>query len=131
MSQENVEIVHQAFECFARRDKLGWFELCDPEVEAVPIGDWPEKEMRGRESVWGFLEAADEPWEPGPYEASEISEGSNTVAVRMRRKLRGRSSGVEVDYDYWAVFTFRDGKIARTEWFEGRDDALEAAGLRE
>ena len=131
MSQENVEHVHQAFDAFARRDKAGWFALCDPEVEAVPVGDWPEKEIRGRESAWDFLVAADEPWEPGPYEADEISEGTDTVAVRMRRKLRGRSSGVEVDYDYWAVFTFRDGKIARTEWFEGRAEALEAAGLRE
>jgi ketosteroid isomerase-like protein len=57
MSQENVEVVHQAFDAFARRDKTGWSELCDPVVEAVPVGDWPEKEIRGRESVWEFLVA--------------------------------------------------------------------------
>ena len=53
------------------------------------------------------------------------------IAARMRRKLRGKSSGVEVEYDYWVVFTFRDGMFARAEWFEGRQEALAAAGLSE
>jgi ketosteroid isomerase-like protein len=55
----------------------------------------------------------------------------NVATIASAFTRRGRSSGVEVDYDYWAVFTFRDGKIVRTEWFEGRDAALEAAGLSE
>ena len=131
MSQENVERMHQSFDAFAGRDKAGWSELCDPALEAVPVGEWPEKQVRGRDSVWDFLIATDEPREPGDYEAAEVSEGQDTVAVRMRRNFRGRASGVEVDYDYWAVFTFRDGKIVRTEWFEGRAVALEAAGLSE
>jgi ketosteroid isomerase-like protein len=29
------------------------------------------------------------------------------------------------------VWTFRDGRIARLEMYADRDDALEAAGLRE
>jgi ketosteroid isomerase-like protein len=131
MSRRNVERVRQSFDTFARRDQAGWSELCDPAIEVVPVGDWPESEIRGREAVWGFLVAADEPWEPGPYEAAEVSEGRDTVAVRMRRMLRGRSSGAEVEYDYWAVFTFREGMITRVEWFGGREEALEAAGLRE
>ena len=131
MSGENVERMRQSVDAFARRDKAGWSELCDPAVEAVPVGDWPEKQIRGREAVWAFLVATDEPWKPGPYEAAEVSEGRDAVAARLRRRLRGRASGVEVDYDYWAVFTFRDRKIARVEWFDERDEALEAAGLRE
>jgi ketosteroid isomerase-like protein len=49
----------------------------------------------------------------------------------MRRDLRGKSSGVEVEYDYWVVFTFHGGLVARAEWFEDRQEALEAAGLSE
>jgi ketosteroid isomerase-like protein len=131
MSQENVESVKRSLETFAKRDRAGWSELCGSEVEAVPVGEWPEGEIRGREAVWDFLLAADEPWEPGAFEATEISDGPDTVATRMRRKLRGRSSGAEVDYDYWAVFTFRNGKVIRVQWFDKRAEALEAAGLRE
>jgi ketosteroid isomerase-like protein len=131
MSQENVERVRRCFEAFAQRDRAGWSEFCDREIKAVPVGEWPEGEIHGREAVWDFLVAADEPWKPGRYEAAEVSDGPDTVAVRMRRKLRGRSSGVEVDYDYWAVFTFRNGKAIRVQWFDGREEALEAAGLSE
>ena len=131
MSQENVDKVQRALDAFTRRDKAAWCELTDPGVEAVPVGDWPEGEIRGQDAVWDFLLASDEPWEPGPYEAIEAVDGDDAAAVRLQRRLRGRSSGVEVEYDYWAVFTFRDGKVIRTEWFEARDDALEAAGLSE
>jgi ketosteroid isomerase-like protein len=59
---------------------------------------------------------------------TDAVEGDRGVAVRLQRRLQGKSSGVEVDYDYWAVFTFRDGNLSRAEWFDARSDALEAAG---
>jgi ketosteroid isomerase-like protein len=104
--------------------------LTDPEVEAIPIGDWPETEIRGRDAVWDFLVSVDEPWESGRFELSEVIEGDNRVVARQRRDLRGKASGVEVTYDYWVVLTFSDGLCCRAEWFETRDEALEAAGLR-
>jgi ketosteroid isomerase-like protein len=131
MSQENVRRMIEALDAFARRDQARWSRFCDPEVEAVPVGDWPEREIRGIESVWDFLVATDEPWEPGAYEVVEVHSGRDTVAARMWRKLRGKSSGAEVDYDYWAVLSFRDEVIIRVEWFNHRRDALEAAGLSE
>jgi ketosteroid isomerase-like protein len=132
MSQENVERMHRAFDAFARRDKVAWLELCDPDVEFAPVGDWPETDpIRGREAGWDFLVAADEPWERGPYEVVEVIDGDDKVVARQRRDLRGKSSGVEVEYDYWLVLTFRDGKALRGEWFANRETALEAAGLRE
>jgi ketosteroid isomerase-like protein len=131
MSQENVERVQRALDAFARRDEVAWSALCDPDVRAVPVADWPEKEIQGREAVWGFLVASDEPWEPGPYEIGEVVDEAGMAVVRLRRDLRGRSSGAEVEYDYWAVFTFREGKVVRVAWFGARDEALEAAGLQE
>ena len=131
MSQENVESVQRSLEAFAQRDQAGWSEVCDPEVEAIPIGDWPEGRIQGREAVWDFFLKVEEPWEPGRYELVEASEGEDTVAGRMRRDLRGKASGVEVTYDYWVVFTFSNGLCSRVEWFEARDQALKAAGLSE
>jgi ketosteroid isomerase-like protein len=131
MSHENVETMRRGFDAFARGDKAAWFETCDPEIEVTPVGDWPETDpIRGREAAWNFFVATDEPWEPGPYELVEVIEGDDKVLARQRRDLRGKSSGIEVEYDYWTVFTFRDGKAHRLEWFAGRDEALEAAGLR-
>jgi ketosteroid isomerase-like protein len=131
MSEENVERMRHAQAAFERRDKDAWNALVHPEIEVVPIGDWPEGHIQGREEVWGFFAAVEELWERGTYELDEVSAGGDQVAARMRRAMRGQSSGVEVEYDYWVVFTFRDGLFARAEWFENRQDALEAAGLRE
>jgi|SRR6185295_540840 len=132
MSRENVEVVRESLEAFARRDRAAWYELCDPNLEAVPVGDWPEGEkIRGREAVWDFMVAADEPWEPGSYEMVEVIDANDNVVTRIQRDMRGTSSGVEVHYDYWLVATFRNGKALRLEWFERRGDALQAAGLSE
>ena len=132
MSQENVEIVRESLEAFARRDKAAWSELCDPNLEVVPIGDWPEGEkLRGEEAVWDFMVTSDEPWKPGSYEMVEVMDNDENVVTRLKRDMQGKSSGVEVHYDYWLVLTSRYGKALRLEWFEKRDDALEAAGLSE
>jgi ketosteroid isomerase-like protein len=44
--------------------------------------------------------------------------------------LSGRS-GAEVEFNYWCVVTFRQGRIVREHWFADRAEALEAAGLSE
>ena len=132
MSQENVETVRESLQAFARREKAAWYERCDPSLEVVPVGDWPEgEEIRGREAAWDFLVAGDEPWEPGAYEMTEVMDNGENVVTRLKRDTRGKSSGVEVQYDYWLTVTFRDGKAVRLEWFETRESALEAAGLSE
>ncbi|MFL5907358.1 MAG: nuclear transport factor 2 family protein [Solirubrobacterales bacterium] len=129
MAGKNLEIVRRQADAFASRDKDTWSEFAAPDVEAVPVGDWPEAEIRGRDAVWDFLVATDEPWEPGRYEFTEGVEDDEHLVARQRRHLRGKSSGVEVDYDYWTAFTFRDGMARRVQWFSTREEALAAMGL--
>ena len=45
--------------------------------------------------------------------------------------MRGRTSGAEVELNYWVVITFREGRIVRDQWFADRAEAREAAGLSE
>jgi ketosteroid isomerase-like protein len=45
--------------------------------------------------------------------------------------MRGKASGAKVVWSYWVVFTLRDGKAVRIEWFGDRAEALEAAGFRD
>jgi ketosteroid isomerase-like protein len=49
----------------------------------------------------------------------------------MRMSGRAKLSGVETDLTFAAVYTIRDGKIARGREYWTREDALEAAGLSE
>ena len=45
--------------------------------------------------------------------------------------MRGKASGIEAEFEYWAVLTFSNGKLLRSELFTDRARALEAAGLSE
>jgi hypothetical protein len=55
-------------------------------------------------------------WDP-----ERVSDGTRT----------GGASGVRVDYALFGVIMFRDGKVARMEWFRTRHEARKAAGLAE
>ena len=54
MSQENVEFVRQSMEALLRRDRDAWLAIHDEEFEIVPVRDWPEGAVRGRETGWDF-----------------------------------------------------------------------------
>jgi hypothetical protein len=48
----------------------------------------------------------------------------------MRWRARGRSSGAEVQQDFFGVYDLRNGKIVSFRQRETREEALEDAGLR-
>jgi hypothetical protein len=76
------------------------------------------------------LVEAQSTWDEGSYEWGELIEiDPDKVVANQRREMHGRTSGAAVMWSYWVVFTFRDGKLLRFEWFDDRADALEAAGI--
>jgi len=133
MSRENIDTIRRGLDAFNRRDKVTWISICDREVENVPPRDWPESaQRRGAGAIWEFFVEAGAAWEQDPYEFFElIDAGSDKVVARQRAELRGKASGAAITWDYWVVFTFRDGKVLRFEWFDERAEAFEAAGLRD
>jgi ketosteroid isomerase-like protein len=60
-----------------------------------------------------------------------IDAGQGQVVAVFRNSGRARLSGVEADLTFAVVYTLRDGKIVRGREHWTRDEALEAAGLRE
>lgn len=66
-------------------------------------------------------------WEMTP-ERLESGGGPRRRVVRYR--ARGWSSGAEIEGRESALWTFRDGKVVRYEWFHGPEDAFRAAGLK-
>ena len=53
------------------------------------------------------------------------------VFLELVLTTRGRASGVETQLRFWQVFWLTDGKVARRQRFSTRDEALDAAGLKE
>jgi ketosteroid isomerase-like protein len=132
MSQENVEIWRRSQEAFTRRDRTTWLALFDEDVELVPDRNWPEPGVRGADAVWDYYMRIIDAFDQFPTDKGEaVDAGSDKVLVHERHDLSGKGSSAEVEFDYWAVLTIRQGKIRRVEWFVNRAEALEAAGLSE
>jgi ketosteroid isomerase-like protein len=134
MSQENVEIVSEMLDAFNRRDLDGYLARISPDVEwDVSEGFLGVQDVyRGRAGVrkwWNdFLEA----WERFDAEIDEMAEGKvGAVLVGIDGKGRGSASGVETEHHFLFVIWVADHKVARVRMFQSRDEALEAAGLRE
>jgi ketosteroid isomerase-like protein len=134
MSQENVETVRQMLEAFDRRDRAAWLApRDDQDHEVVTDRYWPEADaVRGREAAWEFYVKVAEAFEQLLVADAELVDaGADKVLIHQRSDVRGRTSGAEVELNYWVVITFREGRIVRDQWFADRAEALEAAGLEE
>ena len=132
MSQENVELMRQAEEAILRRDRDAWFAIHDEDFEIVPVRDWPEGGVRGREAGWDFHMRIRDSFEWEAIEVERVDAGGRQkVLAHLRSDARGVGSGAEVELDQSFVATVREGKILRLQWFTDRVEALEAAGLSE
>jgi ketosteroid isomerase-like protein len=135
MSQENVELVRQAFEAFNRDDRATVARLLAPDVEwhslAGPI--LGVGTIRGREAMlrflWEDLPESIEDFRSSPEEFTDL--GNDRVLVVARYEGRGRSSDAEVNQRVAAVYEIRDGMVTTVRDYGSREEALDAAGLRE
>jgi len=131
MSQENIEVVRKAIETFDS-DVDAWLTTLDPEI------DWYVSEDRhsvshGHEAVLGARQRWLETWvrDSYRYEIEELRGQGDDVMAVVCVTARGRASGIEIEDRTYAHWRVRDGKIVYVYEHETRDEALEAAGLRE
>jgi ketosteroid isomerase-like protein len=130
MSQENVQVVRQAFEAFERGDVSAMVKDVDPEAIATAEAGVPGQ-FRGPE---GFLQSLAE-WTEGfgqfKATAEEFTDAGDCVIVRVHQSAQGKGSGVPVEADFWFVVKLRDSKLLRLDIITSEKQALEAAGLSE
>jgi ketosteroid isomerase-like protein len=133
MSQENVEIVHRAFETLARDGGEAVLAFLDPEVEWDVRSDLPDSDIyRGHEGMRRLFATFDEVLEESWYSPQEFIDAGDRVIVVLRWGGRGKGSGVVVgERDEAWIFTVHGGKVIRVKEYPSRSEALEAAGLSE
>jgi ketosteroid isomerase-like protein len=134
MSEENVEIVRRAVELFNEQGigGSGADELVTDDLEFHEPPEQPApRTARGLEEVrrlFGEFEAA---WAGHKSEPEEIrAVDADRVLLLSVERFKGRD-GIELEAPFAAIFTLRDGRIARWQAFWDREKALEAAGLSE
>ena len=132
MSQENPQVVRAVFDTFSRDDMPAMLELFDPSVVFTPLPDTPDvQSFHGHEGLLQGIAQTTEIWEDFSVELREMRDFDDHVLASLRWWGRGPSSGIQMEVDIYALFTFRKGKIVRLEFFTSEQQALEAAGLSE
>jgi ketosteroid isomerase-like protein len=134
MSQENVELVQRAIEAYNRRDLdavLGGTTDDFVQDWSRTIGPNPNV-YRGRDEVRGFLESWWGAFDQAAIHVDEIIDAGDSVVVVFHARVRGRESGAEArGPGAVQVWTVRGGLASSLTLYQGRDEALEAVGLRE
>jgi ketosteroid isomerase-like protein len=132
MSQENVEIANRAVDAWNRDDLNAWIECFDQDIVWSPLPNAPDlKPIHGRESVLDLMERWLEPWDRYELETLELADHGDMVIWTARHLAFQERTGMALDQSMSAVFVFREGTIAEFHMFPSREQALEAAGLRE
>jgi len=152
MSQENVEIVRRYFEAVKRGLDVHW-ENPRSVAAAMSTDDLTpaQREVLGfthvdvewrnafglifkgqldfAKGVDQLLEATNDFWIVDVQEVTDL--GSDRVLAVVKSAMKGKDSEIEVSQTVFSLMTLRDGLIVRAEEYLHREEALEAAELRE
>ena len=133
MSQENVETVRRGIDAYNRGDLDGVLENWAPDA----VVDWSRSRgfdagvFRGHAEIrahWQRLLAAFDKVRIELVDPIEVE--GDLLIVENLGYLRGRD-GIEVQTRSAWLITIRDGELTSFTLYQTRQDALEAAGLRE
>jgi ketosteroid isomerase-like protein len=134
MSQENVELVREAFEAFNRGDLEEALERMHPDIEWRTLDAFPDAgTYRGREGVREFWHTWRDTFRGFRLHLEKcLAVRENHVLATFRVSGEGAESGVGVESP--AVFQLgemRDGQVIWVGMFSTESEALDAAGLSE
>jgi ketosteroid isomerase-like protein len=134
MSQENVNVVRDAYDALEHRglDAMADYWTDDIDHRAMEGAPDDRGPMHGKAAVRAYIQDWFDMFDnfrAEPIELLEVRE-DKVVAV-IETSGRAKLSGIDAGLTFAAVFTIRDGKVARGREYETREQALEAAGLSE
>jgi uncharacterized protein len=132
MSQENVAIVRRIYASWAPGSSPAESNLLHPDIEWVNPSDALEPGTRtGIEAFTSITEGLDDTIRDLRMDVERFIDAGGRVVVIATMRGHGSASGVEIERRHGSVWTIRDGKAVRFQWFYEPDEALEAVGLRE
>jgi ketosteroid isomerase-like protein len=130
MSLENVEVVRQIYGAWQKEGSPVASGLLDADIEWVNPPDAVERgTRRGVDAFGAAADAVSDTFEGVGVYIDEMLDAGDRVVVLATLHGRGRGSGADLERRQGYIWTVRDGKATRFEWFTTPDEALRAAGL--
>ena len=132
MSQENVEVVRRAF-AEPERGNFWVPEFFHPNVRVVWLDPLAagKRETEGLDGLSQGIKGWVTSFDNVTTEAERIIDAGDQVAVIAAWHGRGKTSGVDVEWRYGAVWTLRNGKVISLVSYSEPAEALKAVGLEE
>jgi ketosteroid isomerase-like protein len=144
MSEHEVEILRQGLLSVDPTGRFR-FDILDAEVQDALLSLWdddvefeedprfPEAGIyRGRAAVAAYFDSFKSLFETFDFEVEDIIDaGDDRVLMLVRESVRGLGSGVDTQMRSGWIMRIRDGKVVRVRPYVEREEALQAAGLRE
>jgi len=132
MSEENVAALKEGFARFEREGTPA-FEMFDPDVELINFDSFPvTRRYYGWDGIRDWLVEVSDPFEEVRFELVDVlAHDDEHVVTTCRVSGVSRAGGPPFELVWGVVWTFRDGKIVRSQGLRTPEEALEATGLSE
>jgi ketosteroid isomerase-like protein len=133
MSQENVEVVLDAFRRFETLDFDRAERRWHPDSRITAPEGWPEPgPFEGRDAVFGQFRRLAADWGEQRFSDVEVvTDRGGWVVLTFRWEVRGGQSGAATATPFAAAYRVNDGRISEAHFRWTPEQALEAAGLPE
>jgi uncharacterized protein len=132
MSEENVAIVRRIYANWAPGSSPAESNLLHPDIEWVNPSDAVEPGTgAGIKAFISITEDLDKTIRGLRMDVERFIDAGDRVVVIATMRGRGGASGVAVENRHGSVWTIRDGKAVRFQWFHEPDEGLKAVDLRE
>ena len=130
MSQSDVDSLRVRYEAVSHGDRAAIYRDVQPGFTLKTPDSFPEAgTFHGAADATRFVEGFWAPFEEVNIEPQEFLESGDQIVVFLHVRLRHNGSTAFMSLRVANLWTMRDGKPVRCEWFPNREQALEAAGL--
>ena len=123
-------LVRRFVDAYNSRQLEAQIELCDPEIELVPLRAVLEETIyRGHDGIRRFARDIEETWSEAHIEhfSSFEARGEQAVSIGCVR-LKGRSSGAVTEVMGAAAWSVRDERLLRIAYHQTVQDARRELG---
>ena len=128
MSEHNLVLFRRLRPQLSERHTIDR-ELLADDAEWVNPDDAVEPgTRRGADSFLQAIASVFEGWEESIFEIDRVIDDGEDVVALGRLRARGRG-GLEAGGPHGEIWTFRDGRVSRMQWFNSHAETLAAAGL--
>jgi len=133
MSRENVELLRKVSDAWNRGEIYRWLDYAAPDIEWMPAGPAAVERTiyRGYDEVRDGITAARETWDVFEFQESEVRDLGESTLWLGHVKMRGSTSGIELDQEFAIHSVVHDGMITLIHTFLSWQEGREAVGLAE